>query len=583
MKGAVSMSRVVRCCCFLTVLLVGCGDARPRPAPPGAASDGGGVDAGGGASACGARDTDRDGIADSVESSEDVDLDGAPNYRDADADEDGIPDAEEHGSDDPCAVVDTDGDGTPDFLDVDSDGDGLSDAEERRIGSDPREVDSDGDGVTDLGEYAAGTDPGDPSDTIPEEDFFVVLPYEGDPEVRPLRFGTDIEVADVFFLVDMTGSMRGERENLVRGLVDTIVPGIRAEVDDAWFGVGGFDDYPVGGYGGGSDLPFYLLLQMSPPEEDLGAWSLPASASMCPSDPLRRDIGEIAGMPNGRPDILDAVEGLPCHGGSDGPESYVPALWATATGMGLSWPSGSIPDQRCTPRLDMPGVGRGYPCFRQGALPIVLLFGDNSFHNGPGGEDPYSMFSAPTYAAAVTALRDIGARVIGVWSGSGFFGVDGREHFVAIARDTGAVRADGTPLVFDIDSDGSGLSSAIVDAVSSLVSDVPQDVSTRLENVPGNPDTFDATRFIQSVVPVEGFTADGTPGGYERKDTTTFYQVIPGTRVEFRVTFQNLVREPRETAEVFRARIVVVGNGVADLDARNVYIIVPPEGGIVFI
>ena len=29
--------------------------------------------------------------------------------------------------------------------------------------------------------------------------------------------------------------------------------------------------------------------------------------------------------------------------------------------------------------------------------------------------------------------------------------------------------------------------------------------------------------------------------------------------------------------------IIVVGNGVADLDFRNVYIVVPPHGGIILI
>ncbi len=560
--------------------LAACGEGRPDRDGGGVLPDGGTE---GGSTGCTDRDTDGDGIADSLESSEDVDRDGAPNFRDGDSDEDGIPDREEHGRDDPCAAADTDADGTPDFLDRDSDNDGLSDEDEVALGSDPRKVDTDGDGVTDLGESAAGTDPTDPDSTIPEDDFFVILPYDEDPEVRPLRFGTDIEVADVFFLVDMTGSMSGERTNLIRGLTDTIIPGIRAEVDNAWFGVGGLDDYPTGGYGGGNDLPFYLLLEMTPPDEDRGGWSISAGPTTCPREPVRRDIGEITGVPNGRPDILDAVEGLPCHGGSDGPESYVPALWSTATGMGLSWSGGSIPDKTCEPRIDMPGVRRGYPCFRTGALPVVLLFGDNEFHNGPMGANPYtSIPGAPNYSAAVTALADIGARVIGIWSG-GEWNREGREHFMAIARDTGAVRADGTPLVFDISGDGSGLSGTIVDAVSALVSEVPQDVSTRLENLAGNPDAFDATQFIQSVVPVEGFTADGSPGGYERKDETTFYQVIPGTQVEFRVTFQNLVREPRDIAEVFRARIIVVGNGVADLDARNVYIIVPPEGGIIFI
>jgi hypothetical protein len=39
---------------------------------------------------------------------------------------------------------------------------------------------------------------------------------------------------------------------------------------------------------------------------------------------------------------------------------------------------------------------------------------------------------------------------------------------------------------------------------------------------------------------------------------------------------------PAATAQIFQAKIIVVGNGVADLDSRNVYIIVP-EGGVVLI
>ena len=40
---------------------------------------------------------------------------------------------------------------------------------------------------------------------------------------------------------------------------------------------------------------------------------------------------------------------------------------------------------------------------------------------------------------------------------------------------------------------------------------------------------------------------------------------------------------PHETAVIFRARILVLGNGVARLDERQVYIIVPPEGSVVLI
>jgi hypothetical protein len=182
----------------------------------------------------------------------------------------------------------------------------------------------------------------------------------------------------------------------------------------------------------------------------------------------------------------------------------------------------------------------------------------------------------------VTALNDIGARYVGVWvevPGHGCNG--GRADAEAMARMTGAVDGAGTPLVFT--ASGGTVSDAVVDGIATLTSSTPQDVNTRTENVPGNPDDFDATLFIKSITPEEGYR-DGIAGtGYTSKDETTFYQVIPGTLVDFAIDFHNDVRPPAETAQIFQARIIVVGNGVADLDARNVYIVVPPEGGTILI
>ena len=507
----------------------------------------------------------------------------------------------------------------------DSDSDGLSDAEERELGTHPQNPDTDGDGITDLGEVrGTGTDPLDPTSRPGEETFFVVLPYQGPAENRSLRFGTEIGIADVFFLVDMTGSMNEERTNLINGLVGTIIPGIQAAVADVQFGVGGLDDYPYGTYGGSGisvsgtgttsvclddvctvcvdgvcercifgectplppgeaglsgDLPFYLLRGIEPGMADRGGWSLDATATECPTNPDSNDVGEIVGAPNGEPDLLEAVEGLPCHNGGDHSESYVPALYATATGEGLTWPDGSIPPRDCPAVADERGQRRGYPCFRAGALPIVLLMGDASFHNGPAGAEPYD-FLAPTYNETVEALRTIGARVIGIHSGSG----EDRVDYETVAADTGTVRSDGTPLVFDIADDGSGLSQAVVDAVSSLVGGTPQDVTTATENVDGNPDGFDATQFIVSIRPVEGYDGAGRPGlGYDGKDDTTFFNVIPGTTVDFDVEFQNTVRPPAATAQIFKATIVVLGNGVARLDERDVFVVVPPDGSTILI
>lgn len=59
--------------------------------------------------------------------------------------------------------------------------------------------------------------------------------------------------------------------------------------------------------------------------------------------------------------------------------------------------------------------------------------------------------------------------------------------------------------------------------------------------------------------------------------------MIPGTAVSFEVDFHNAVRPPGERAQIFRARIVVVGNRVADLDTREVYVVVPPDGSVILI
>lgn len=560
------------------------------------------------------QDRDGDGIADQADGEFDFDGDGALNADDPDSDDDGIPDAVERGpGDDPCAVVDSDGDLAADFVDRDSDADGLPDKDEKAAGTDPTDIDSDGDGVTDFGEVrGTGTDPNDPNDGLPVGDFFVVLPHGGPVEERPLEFGTDIQIADLFFLVDMTGSMGDERTNLIAGL-QTISDQLARRIPNLQFGVGGFDDYPVACHGGDGqivsfqdcspgpcrtleatlslDLPFYLLSAIAPFDADRGRWSIAgADQNNCPENPVTRDIGRIVGAPNGVSDLQEAVTGLPCHFGFDGPESYVPALYATATGMGLSWGAGT---ETCTfPSIgsrslsfaagtvaaaSCPNGGRGYPCFRPGAQPIVLLIGDAAFHNGPGGRTYThpAVVSPPSYPEARDALLGIGARVLGVYSGSSS---SARDDYVQVAEDTGAVRADGSPLVFDIQSDGTGLSSTIVDAVETLVVGTPQDVTTRTENVAGNPGDVDATQFIQGIVPVSADPASGATG----MDTATFFGVIPGTRVTFRVDFKNDIRRPT-TPEIFRATIIVVGNGVTDLDQRDVWIVVPPENETILI
>jgi hypothetical protein len=231
----------------------------------------------------------------------------------------------------------------------------------------------------------------------------------------------DCTVADVLFLMDTTGSMSGEIAQIQARLRDTIIPGLAAEIADVRFAVARFDDFPVGGYGSGSDRPFELRQAITS--------SVTATQT--------------------------AVNGLAASGGGDGPESQVEALYQSATGAGIgTW----TPPASC-------GSGVGYPCFRSGATPIVLLFTDADFHNGPGGAYSYAGVSPTphTYAQAVAALNGIGAKVLGLMSGSA-----ARDDLEAIARDTGALAADGSPIVFDIGSDGRLLGPEVVRAVQTL-------------------------------------------------------------------------------------------------------------------
>ncbi len=442
--------------------------------------------------------------------------------------------------------------------DGDSDGDYLTNGEEARLGTDPNVIDSDGDGYSDFVEVRGfESDPNDPNDALPDGDLFAELPYQGDPQTRTITLTPRIEAADVNLLLDTTVSMLGARTNIIRGLVDTIIPGIQAEIPSVHLSVAGYADYPVDGHGSVndaySDLPYFLLRKTAPIEEDKGAWSLDGNATTCPQDLANHHIGSIVGAPNGRMDVLDAVEGMPCSGGGNIPESLVPALWSTATGKGLTWSRGSTPDADC------PVGHKGMPCFRQHALPVILTAGNTVFHNAPDGSHRYGgqLSSAPTFAQATEALRAIGARVIPIDPTGG---VTLQRDYKTLARDTNTVTADGEPITFTVPFDGSGLSETVVEAIAKLVSTLPFDVTTKLENVMGNPDDFDATQFVLSITP-------------EKRE-----QIVSGTEIEFELQLQNDVRPHQSEPQFFKARISLIGDGFVDLGSRIIYILVPPSG-----
>lgn len=519
-------------------------------------------------------DKDNDTIADQHEGTGDIDGDTIPNDEDPDSDDDGYPDSVEAGDDDICTPpANHDNDSIPDFIDADSDNDGLSDREEIDYSTDPHNPDSDDDGHSDLAEVVTGHDPLDPGDTIPADDFYVILPFNGDPEERTLEFRSNIRKADVYFIMDTTGSMTEEADNLASGL-RAMIPQLQAEIPDVGIGAGYFEDFPL------NCTPCPVIMGIPT------CYGTPANVPYFNAQTITTDIDTAqAGV-----DVLKSRAGV---GGCNWASS-VEALYQIATGAGIldfidHQICPSIPDDTCH-RI-------GYPCFRCGALPIVIALTDTASRNGAGTTGPNSDegyydvdFPAErphTYEATLNELLAIGARVFGIISGSE--AGDPQYQFRQWATDTGTVNPDGTPIYFSISSDGTLVTTSVVDAIRAIAGGTPQDVdAVKVDQVPDNPaqhySEVDATEFITSIVATECRTEDGAPVDCEiSADGTTFLDVPPGYRVRFTVTFQNTIVQEIDTAQVYRARIIVRGNHVANLDEREVIIIIPASSIVIFV
>ncbi len=553
-------------------------------------------------------DSDGDTIRDVHEGRADQDMDGIPNFRDLDSDGDGIEDAIEAGDGDPltpprvCAAEINpltgmvESDGLNDFVDRDSDNDGMSDGDEASIGTDPCDIDTDDDGVSDLAEGAyeryncpdgmTGTDCGcatRASCGIPSQHFYVVLPYRGPAVERDLEFGTTIRVADVFFLTDTTGSMGGTLTR-VKATVSTpgtgLIDGIGRTIPDAWVGGGQHDDYPFASYGGSPDEPFILAIRMTPPERSA--------------------------------DVQAAFNAIALHGGGDGPESQTEALYQIMTGEGGTWTGsggfGGSPMYTMRRYVgDCLDSGWGAPCFREAALPIVVLFTDICSHNGPPDEDmgscdPYTGITpAPVeWGGMIAAMNRRGAKFVGINASGGTrcsmvtapSGWSPCWFLRRTAEETGSIDLDGNALVYDLPSGGgsdAAFTELVVGAIETVATRVPLDVDTGLRDDPSDPQMVDARRFIKRRQPAclsegidtcwvapEGVAHDQAVATY---DTSTFFGVVPGTLVTFRITFQNDFYAGGASAELFIAFIDVRGGGSAVLDTRQVFIVVPANSG----
>jgi hypothetical protein len=325
--------------------------------------------------------------------------------------------------------------------------------------------------------------------------------------------------ADVFVLMDCTGSMREEHANIQSGLVGTIVPGTIAAIPDVRFGVGAFADFAESVYGNpeAGDLPFEMRQAIT---DDIGS-------------------------------VQSAIDGLPSWDGNDLPESQVEALYQVATGEGLgSW---------VTPMHECSSPGLGYPCFREGSQPVVVIVTDAPFHNGPDGVQPYMGITPTphTFDEAMTALNALEARVIGIASQP-----DAVGPLEEVARRTGTVDRDDALLVYSISPDGTGLDETIVEGIESLARRVPLDVTATIEDVGG--DELDATVLVQELVAARAEPTSGVSG----IEGSAFYQALPGTTLTFTLRLDVSVIPVPDHTTLYPLMLSVRGNRVAKfLDA----------------
>ncbi|MDO9016520.1 MAG: hypothetical protein Q8S73_28360, partial [Deltaproteobacteria bacterium] len=177
-------------------------------------------------------------------------------------------------------------------------------------------------------------------------------------------------------------------------------------------------------------------------------------------------------------------------------------------------------------------------------------------------------------------LNARGGFFVGIDVGTGVGGFTYVNSQVLAARTRTTVGdGAGTPVVFGPGRAVGAVASQVVDAVTRLAGSSRQDITTRTEGDPaavGIPAGRTTADFVRAVVPVRGVPE--APAGYERRDMTTFFNVLPTTQAMFRVELINDFVEGGDTLRVYRATVHATGRGGTVVDTRPVSVVVPARG-----
>lgn len=404
---------------------------------------------------------------------------------------------------------------------------------------------------------------------LPAAEIEVLLPFHETAQVT-LVVSAVLGRLDVHFSVDTTSSMGDEIELLQEDLLTSIVPALRERVADVAMGVSRFEDFPISPFGepgatpttaARADQPFFLLSAITQDEKA-----------------IQRALSTL---------------NMPLGYGGDSPEAGAEALFQIATGAGYRAHGRQyIEAFRSSDSAlgSLGGVG-----FRQRALPLVVHITDSVSHDPsdygaalPGVHD---------IEDAIAALKALGARVIGVASGS-----SARAELKQLATGTGAVLpadsggtcSTGTngaqqeaekgmcPLVFETDAQGNGLSEGIVDSIIALLDGLRfAEVRAVVAADPlGVVDSIGVVSLPQTSGIATPMTADlrplDSPDGVE----DSFVDVFNSAQLGFIVNFRNDVVEPSYTDQSFRVLIQILGDGWV-IEEHLLRVVVPKSSAMV--
>jgi hypothetical protein len=261
-----------------------------------------------------------------------------------------------------------------------------------------------------------------------------------------------------------------------------------------------------------------------------------------------------------------------------GTECHWLALYAATTEDDIVGPCSAVGTPFSNTQCNIPSPDcsgkegdRGGLCFREKAMPILIMITDESF-----GDNKLPPVNDTASNMAQKSLVAQNAKFIGIDSSSTSGNSSIKDSYETVAQLTGTLDKNGNSFNFTVGSDavagdGSPMSEKIAEAIESLTSFVQMDVWVAGDSEMMCGET-NASEFIIGGIPIE---ADPPEGAGIDTANMKFTDVNPGTVVTFDVQFQNdFCMNSTDGPLLFVAQAMVLGEG-AYLSKREVNVIVP--------